>query len=75
MPGRYSSRSRMPLRALPSLVTPLTRKATSLPNWSSISLSVRSVSSTVSCRMPAIIVSSSMFHSWSSFMTARGWII
>ena len=46
--GRYSSRSFMPLRALPSLVTPFTRNATSLPNISSISLRVRLVSSTVS---------------------------
>ena len=35
--GRYSLRSFMPERALPSLVTPLTRKATSLPNSFSIS--------------------------------------
>ena len=62
----------MPLRAMPSLVTPFTRKATSLPKVSSISLRDKSVSSTVSCRMPAIIVSSSIFHSWRIFMTASG---
>ena len=62
----------MPERALLSLVTPLTRKATSLPNCSSISLSVRGVSSTVSCKIPAMIVSSSIFHSSSIFLTASG---
>ena len=46
--GRYSSRFFIPERALLSFVTPFTRKATSLPNSSSISLRVRSVSSTVS---------------------------
>ena len=70
--GKYSSRSFMPERALLSLVTPLTRKATSLPNCSSISLSVRGVSSTVSCKIPAMIVSSSIFHSSSIFLTASG---
>ena len=65
----------MPARALPSLVTPLTRKATSLPKVSSISLRVRLVSSTVSCKIPAMMVSSSIFHSSRIFMTASGWII
>ena len=46
--GRYSSRFFMPERAVPSLVTPLTRKATSLPKVFSIVAKSRSVSSTVS---------------------------
>ena len=65
----------MPERALLSLVTPLTRNATSLPKCSSISFRVSGVSSTVSCRMPAIMVSSSIFHSSRIFMTASGWIM
>ena len=70
--GKYSSRFFMSLRALPSFVTPLTRNATSLPNSSSISLRVRSVSSTVSWRTPATIESSSIFQSLSISMTASG---
>ncbi len=65
----------MPLRAVPSFVTPSTRKATVSPNSVFMFSIVRLVSSTVSWRMPAMIVSSSMPHSSRIFLTARGWTI
>ena len=70
--GRYVSISRIPLRAVESLVTPSTRNATGSPNSLRISSRVRLVSSTVSCNTPAIIVSSSMPHSSRIFFTAKG---
>ena len=67
--------SRIPVRAVESLVTPSTKKATDSPNSLRMSSRVRLVSSTVSCNTPAITVSSSMPHSSRIFFTAKGWII
>ena len=65
----------MPERALPSLVTPLTRKATCSPNCSLMSFRVTEVSSTTSCKTAAMMVSSSIPQDLTISMTARGWVI
>jgi hypothetical protein len=49
--------------SLPSLVTPSTRKATSLPNSSVSSSTVALVSSTASCSRPAQTLASSSLRS------------
>ncbi len=58
----------------PSLVTPSTMPAMSLPNSSSISSMVASVSSTVSCRRPATTLASSSLSCARTPATASGWI-
>ena len=58
-----------------SFVTPSTKLATSSPNILLSSASVRTVSSTTSCSIPATIVSLSSSRSASIFATQRGWII
>ena len=55
----------------PNLVTPSTRRAKSLPNFSSISSSVTSVSSTVSCKRPPMTVIWSIFQDARIFATAK----
>lgn len=62
----------MPERARLTLVTPSTKKATDSPNSDLISSRVNLVSSTASCRTPAMMVSSSIPQSSRIFLTARG---
>ncbi len=57
---------------LPIFVRPSTRKATSLPNPSRICLVVVSVSSTVSCRRPVMMVAASIFMSTRIPATSMG---
>jgi hypothetical protein len=56
-----------------SLVTPSTRRATSLPNLASMSSIVASVSSTVSCRSAVTIEAVSSFMPVRMPATSSGW--
>ena len=62
------------LRAL-TFVTPSTISATGFPKRSSSSLKVVAVSSIVSWRSPAQMVSASIFSLISVSPTARGWMM
>ena len=60
--------------SLLSLVTPSTSSATSAPNFSVMSASVMSVSSTTSCKSPAAQVVESIIRSDSMNATRKGWV-